>query len=53
MYYRIKEQEMELLQLKAENESLRKQALPSRLGQQVIVPQIPNKTLNMGRSGEF
>lgn len=50
---RIKEQEMELLQLKAENEALRKQALPSRLGQPVNVPQVPNKSLNMGRSGKF
>lgn len=44
---------MELLQLKAENEALRKQILPSRLGQPVNVPQVPNKSLNMGRSGEF
>lgn len=44
---------MELLQIKAENEALRKQILPSRLGQPVNVPQVPNKSLNMGRSGEF
>lgn len=42
---RIKEQECEIAQLKAENDMIRKQALPHRLGpKNVPMPQIPTKS---------
>lgn len=41
---RIKEQEFEIAQLKAENDMIRKQALPHRLGpKNVPIPQVPAK----------
>lgn len=42
--YRRKEQECEIAQLKAENDMIRKQALPHRLGPKNIpIPQVPAK----------
>lgn len=44
MFFRRKEQECEIAQLKAENDMIRKQALPHRLGPKNIpLPQVPAK----------
>lgn len=44
MIFSRKEQECEIAQLKAENDMIRKQALPHRLGPKNIpIPQVPTK----------